>query len=440
MREHALRLIEQGFRILPVKPRSKEAVYLDWWNRRTSDRKRVEAIWRAHPDYNVGIACGDGLLVIDVDGPEGKKSIQYLEYLHDKLPKTALQISGSNSGYHLFFSTPLNFIGNRPFPGIDIRSAGHMVVGPGSIHETGGTYDWAIGPELIALAPEWLLRLLTPAEDSSQPMGAISDVSGALLKTGSGRQAAKSKRPRKKPTDASGSQDEVALAYARIRDRFPITGGNRHYQTVKAAASLVCRGTSEAVASSALELWLQYYHGKYKDENVAVPDAHRAVKDAIKALATGKLKPCRDRLQEMLDYSQRWPLPSLCIRDGKHGPTRTEQKFLAALQIIIAFELAEHPCQGRGDLIAMTNAQVQELLLAKFDYPCDPKQLLRFRRSFITRDSRTAKKVEVLVQQTAGIRGVPSTYLLTTNGMALFGLADIGRHGAAVAKSSTYAA
>lgn len=422
MREHALRLIDQGFQILPVKPRSKEAVYLDWWNRRTSDRKRVEAIWRAHPDYNVGIACGDGLLVIDVDGPDGKKSIQYLEYLHDKLPKTALQISGSNNGYHLFFSTPRNFVGNRPFPGIDIRSAGHMVVGPGSTHETGGTYDWAIGPELIALAPEWLLRLLTPADDLPEPKGTISDVSGALLKTPIGRKAAKPKTPRKRPTDASGNQDEVALACARILDRFPITGGNRHHQTVKAAASLVCRGTSEHVATSAMELWLQHYHGKYKDQDAAIPDAHRAVKDAIKALAAGKLKPCRDRLHEMLDYSGKRPLPSLCIRKGTCIPTSIERKFLQALQIVVVFEQAEHPT--RADLIAVTNDQLRELLFAKFGYPCDAKQVRRFRKCFITKDSRRAKKIEVLVQQSTGVRGVPSTYLLTPDGKALFGILE----------------
>jgi putative DNA primase/helicase len=134
----------------------------------TNRRKTIKAWWNKWPDANIGIATGvrSGIFVLDVDGDVGKESLKALQAKHGQLPKTMTVQTGK--GRHRYFRCDGAHVGNsvgKLGEGIDVRGDGGYVVGVGSIHVSGTTYKFVDerGPEEIkvALAPEWLLNLVT---------------------------------------------------------------------------------------------------------------------------------------------------------------------------------------------------------------------------------------------------------------------------------------
>lgn len=111
-----------------------------------------------------------GLLVIDVDAKNG--GVDSFKLLMDKLPELAtcgfVVDTGSGGGsQHWYFK----YTGDKAlrqmhdeYPGIDFKSTGY-VVGPGSKHKSGNTYDVVLGAVAdITDAPESLLELLAKPE------------------------------------------------------------------------------------------------------------------------------------------------------------------------------------------------------------------------------------------------------------------------------------
>jgi hypothetical protein len=133
----------------------------------TTDPKRVEWWWHGQPSANVGMRC-DGLVVFDLDGPEGRRSLNKLESELGELPESRGQRSGR--GEHRFYSTPgIDSIGNSTAPlgdppGLDLRAGtrGYVVAAP-SLHANRSRYAW-IDPETptAPLPRPWLQRLLEP--------------------------------------------------------------------------------------------------------------------------------------------------------------------------------------------------------------------------------------------------------------------------------------
>lgn len=108
---------------------------------------------------NIGIATGNGLIVVDVDvknNAAGEESLKQLIEENGDLPKTWTANTPSG-GKHYYFSYEGEIkckTGVRP--GLDIRADGGYVVAPPSAAD--GTYEWANAPwdtELAAI-PEWL--------------------------------------------------------------------------------------------------------------------------------------------------------------------------------------------------------------------------------------------------------------------------------------------
>lgn len=105
---------------------------------------------------NLGVRCGDGLLVVDCDGDRP-----------DGLPETpAVQTGGG--GMHLYYRVPEGTtmrVGNTVrhiHPTTDTRGTRGQVVYPPSIHaKTGALYEWLPGqsPEDIPIAdiPQWVI-------------------------------------------------------------------------------------------------------------------------------------------------------------------------------------------------------------------------------------------------------------------------------------------
>jgi len=125
----------RGFRVFPV---SGKIPLVKWKEAATKIPKEIEALWDEHPGANIGIACGEGLVVIDFDDPECDAA----KWLEEKLPPTLTCVTGR--GDHRYFHC-LNSkaLRNLQLKGVDLRTDGGLVVGAGSVHKNGTVYGWS---------------------------------------------------------------------------------------------------------------------------------------------------------------------------------------------------------------------------------------------------------------------------------------------------------
>jgi hypothetical protein len=162
-----------GFRVFPLRgkvPRtehgSKEA---------TTDTVQLRRWWMRWPTAGIGIACGSGLMVVDVDPRNGgDDTFDALVDFHGPLPETVHCLTGGG-GHHYYFAVP----DGARFPkkrgvGIELQGEGAYVVAPPSTHPNGRRYAWEDsarpGEVAIAQAPEWLREgTLNSAAASHEP-------------------------------------------------------------------------------------------------------------------------------------------------------------------------------------------------------------------------------------------------------------------------------
>jgi len=138
---------------------------IPWKEGGSTEPAVIREWWRHWPDANVGIVTGpvSGLLILDIDGEQGRKSLRALEQQHGQLPDTWSVTTGSG-GVHLYFRWPrglkIRNSAKKIAPGIDIRGDGGYVVAPPSLHQSGRHYvlnETAIAP---VECPDWMLTLL----------------------------------------------------------------------------------------------------------------------------------------------------------------------------------------------------------------------------------------------------------------------------------------
>lgn len=142
----------------------------------TDSKQKITRVLKAHPTANLGVVLPAHIVVLDVDGPEGKETFEKL-----KLPKTATVKTGR--GTHHYFST------DRPLPekklslkGIDIKDgkSGYVVVPP-SDHHSGKQYCRKPGsPPTIAALPPSFIEALQP----KQSRRASFEMPGTVTKGG----------------------------------------------------------------------------------------------------------------------------------------------------------------------------------------------------------------------------------------------------------------
>ena len=171
MLEAAISYGRRGWRVFPVA--GKVPRLAAWPTQATTDEATQRRWWRTWPTADVGIATGDGLVVLDVDPRHGgDSSLADLERQHGPLPDTPRVLTGGG-GLHLYFAVDQT-IGNRAglAPGIDLRGDGGFVVAPPSVHANGRRYAWELGASPadvpLAPAPEWLLERI---RDNDRPAG-----------------------------------------------------------------------------------------------------------------------------------------------------------------------------------------------------------------------------------------------------------------------------
>ena len=170
--EKAVSSASLGWRIHPLHPGEKKPRLKNWPEKATTDQTTILGWWMKWPESNVGIATGDGLIILDVDGPDGRESLKEFSSLPPTITATTPRADG---GMQVYFSADEELeevAKNRVqlLPGLDIRAAGGYVVAPPSSldpydkNPEGGEYTWVdySSPEDVDLAPapDWLRELL----------------------------------------------------------------------------------------------------------------------------------------------------------------------------------------------------------------------------------------------------------------------------------------
>ena len=151
--------------------RGKHPRVSNWTHEATTDLSIIRRWWKQWPNANVGIATGNHLYALDVDGDQGRETLAQLEARYGALPDTPRSLTGGG-GEHYLFSLPhgvtlKNTV--RFAPGLDTRGPGGQIVAAPSLHASGKHYRWDAGahPDDLEVAemPGWLIMLIqqTPA-------------------------------------------------------------------------------------------------------------------------------------------------------------------------------------------------------------------------------------------------------------------------------------
>jgi hypothetical protein len=170
-KQAALDYVARGWSVIPLRVKDKKPAISSWiqFQKERASAERIEDYWNRNPQANIGIVTGSvsGIIVLDVDGPEGDASLKRIEARFGELPETPMSTTGK--GRHYIFNHPGGDLRNFAKRGInlDFRGDGGYIVAPPSIHPNGSIYRWEISPDESEIAdpPEWLIELLT----SEQP-------------------------------------------------------------------------------------------------------------------------------------------------------------------------------------------------------------------------------------------------------------------------------
>ena len=161
--EAAIAWAGRGFRVFPLSPGTKiPPKGLAWKAEATTDPARLTAWWAENPSYNIGVATGGGLIVIDVDPKPGVEGA----LLALDLPDDTLTVRTPSGGRHLYLRGDDVANSSRKLGiGIDVRGVGGYVVAPGSYFaDTDGAKGYTgyyhIGADLpVAEAPPHLILM-----------------------------------------------------------------------------------------------------------------------------------------------------------------------------------------------------------------------------------------------------------------------------------------
>lgn len=154
MLEAAKFYVEHGFNIIPLKPKSKENLIPRWreLQKRRLHPVQLEAIFKSHPDANIGLICGaisGNFFVLDFDSDEAFH--RFIDNVYNRmanegiLPQTPVSkwtwIARTSKGYHVYLRAEEPVRTFKPCPDIDVKGEGGFVVAPPSIHPSGRRYE-----------------------------------------------------------------------------------------------------------------------------------------------------------------------------------------------------------------------------------------------------------------------------------------------------------
>jgi hypothetical protein len=140
--EHALKMSEYGFEIIPVE--GKEAKLPKWPTKGRSTKDGVKRWAKLYPNHNYAIICsGFFVLEIDLDGADFPCELDHIrDILGPFEPGFMVKTGRKGGGYHIYCYSKGREIPKQDLTDLtQIRGVNHYVVGPGSIHpKTGAVY------------------------------------------------------------------------------------------------------------------------------------------------------------------------------------------------------------------------------------------------------------------------------------------------------------
>lgn len=166
--ESALRLASVGYKVFPCKPWEKVPATRRGFHDASNDLDQVRKWFDNDAGFNLAIATGDGLLVVDVDPKNGGAETWEVLCAHHGTP-LAPRHETPSGGFHLFFNAPgLTNSSGRIGKGIDTRGdGGYVVVPPSRLRDDDGViirYRWSKATALVSndptLLPNWVRTLL----------------------------------------------------------------------------------------------------------------------------------------------------------------------------------------------------------------------------------------------------------------------------------------
>jgi len=165
--------VKLGFGVIPiVKETKRPCIGIKGFLTAKPSAGDVAAWQEEFPHANVAIITGrvSGIIVVDVDGPEGKEALK-----GKYLPVTWIAESGRvGGGWHYYFKLPADAPSIRTQVGflhhVDIRGELGYVVAPPSIHATGKPYTWVYKDDVeMAELPAWIYEKMRKADKPSTP-------------------------------------------------------------------------------------------------------------------------------------------------------------------------------------------------------------------------------------------------------------------------------
>ncbi|TDP88718.1 bifunctional DNA primase/polymerase [Oharaeibacter diazotrophicus] len=171
--ETALRFVGEGCSVFPLQPRSKAPFPGSrGFKDATFDHETISG-WLSDETLNYGIVPSAEILVIDVD-PRNGGDLVALEKEVGALPPTVTVKTGGG-GTHAYYRKAGGWSGRprKTVAGIDLKLSNGYVVGPGSVHPSGGAYAFmpglALGEIAIAEAPAGLVQWFEPEPERKAP-------------------------------------------------------------------------------------------------------------------------------------------------------------------------------------------------------------------------------------------------------------------------------
>lgn len=182
--EHALQYARMGWSVVPGhqvlrgrctckkgkecdSPGKHPRIAWTEFQERKATEEEIRQWWTRWPRASICVITGavSGIIVLDIDGPEGVRALKDGKYSVDA---TVISKTGGG-GWHYVYLHPggdcRNFaskIGATILPKVDFRGDGGLIIAPPSMHKSGNRYEWQAGPDMIdpAPAPGWLVKLI----------------------------------------------------------------------------------------------------------------------------------------------------------------------------------------------------------------------------------------------------------------------------------------
>lgn len=192
--ESALALAARQLRVFPLIPGTKQPACEGWQDMASADPERIRQWWSddqmvigftkggkevdSNPCFNIGVATGRGVLGLDADVKKGKPGIESARALG--VDFSGFAVRTPSGGMHEYFLGPdvTNSV-ERLGRGVDIRSAGGFLVGPGSTLPE-GVYVVEAANDIRQVPPAVVHRLTASEIERSSAPSVTPDLPDAV--------------------------------------------------------------------------------------------------------------------------------------------------------------------------------------------------------------------------------------------------------------------